>query len=276
MNTLSWSVLVNLLHGGMVWADAKAFILAYYVPADSVSQTAAAAEMEANKTAGANVVAVGAQAPGDRTASWYVQGAPFENALPSTVGATLPNFINAAAGDTLQRASGGGLAFASGGGGGVTMGPFGSTPNANGATITAGVQELEPADNTHPGGVSIAAQTLKGVKTFTDAMKVNGTVFLGIAAGESQGAIWLGPTAFAAPSDTNFALQVFNNQCYLNGHQFVHLTIDGTDAVVVDLHTTPGVLDCTGLGTTGSIKLKSPDGTVYTLSIANGGTVHIV
>jgi len=49
----------------------------------------------------------------------------------------------------------------------TSLGPFGSTPNADGASITSGVLTLQPADGTHPGGVSILAQTFAGNKTFT-------------------------------------------------------------------------------------------------------------
>lgn len=54
-----------------------------------------------------------------------------------------------------------------GGGGGVTsVGPFGNTPNADGGDISGSVLTLEPADGTHPGGVSITTQTFGGNKTF--------------------------------------------------------------------------------------------------------------
>lgn len=51
----------------------------------------------------------------------------------------------------------------------LSLGAFGSTPNADGASITANVLTLQPADNTHPGGVSTLAQTFAGVKTFSSA-----------------------------------------------------------------------------------------------------------
>jgi hypothetical protein len=49
------------------------------------------------------------------------------------------------------------------------MGAFGSSPNANGATITGSTLVLQPADATHPGGWSTGTQTLPGAKTFTGA-----------------------------------------------------------------------------------------------------------
>lgn len=51
--------------------------------------------------------------------------------------------------------------------GDVTLGAFGSTPNANGLTLTGQVLNMEPADGTHPGGLSITTQTIAGNKSFT-------------------------------------------------------------------------------------------------------------
>jgi hypothetical protein len=52
-------------------------------------------------------------------------------------------------------------------GGGLTLGAFGSTPNADGLSLSAGVLNMQPADATHGGGLSTVAQTLAGVKTFS-------------------------------------------------------------------------------------------------------------
>jgi hypothetical protein len=51
----------------------------------------------------------------------------------------------------------------------LSVGAFGSSPNANGASVSAGVLTLQPADGTHPGGVSITTQTFAGSKTFSSA-----------------------------------------------------------------------------------------------------------
>lgn len=51
--------------------------------------------------------------------------------------------------------------------GDITLGSFGSTPAANGASLAAQVLTLQPADGTHPGSVSTAAQTFAGTKTFS-------------------------------------------------------------------------------------------------------------
>lgn len=54
--------------------------------------------------------------------------------------------------------------------GDVTLGAFGSTPDAKGATLTGQNLQVQPADASHPGSVSVTTQTFGGAKTF------NGTV----------------------------------------------------------------------------------------------------
>lgn len=49
--------------------------------------------------------------------------------------------------------------------GDITLAAFGTTPNANGATLTGQVLNLEPASISRPGGVSTVAQVFSGVKT---------------------------------------------------------------------------------------------------------------
>lgn len=54
------------------------------------------------------------------------------------------------------------------GGASITVGPFGSAPNNAGAIVTGGtILTLEPADATHPGGVSTTTQSFGGNKTLT-------------------------------------------------------------------------------------------------------------
>jgi len=51
----------------------------------------------------------------------------------------------------------------------VTLGSVGSSPNANGASLSSQVLTLQPADNTNPGVITTSAQTIAGVKTFSSA-----------------------------------------------------------------------------------------------------------
>lgn len=87
-------------------------------------------------------------------------------AVVSTYTLVLPG-SQGGAGTTLVNDGSGGLTWQSAAS--ITIGAFGSTPNANGLTLTGDVLNMQPADGTHPGGVSIAAQTLAGVKTFSSA-----------------------------------------------------------------------------------------------------------
>lgn len=52
---------------------------------------------------------------------------------------------------------------------GLSLSAFGSVPNANGLSLTAGVLNMQPADATNGGGVSIDPQTFAGVKTFSSS-----------------------------------------------------------------------------------------------------------
>lgn len=53
-------------------------------------------------------------------------------------------------------------------GGTITLGAFGSAPAAEGASVSGSVLTMQPADATHPGEVSIAAQSFAGLKTLVN------------------------------------------------------------------------------------------------------------
>lgn len=72
--------------------------------------------------------------------------------------------------------------------GDVTIGPFGSTPNANGLSINGSqVLNMQPADGTHPGGVSITTQTFAGNKTFLGTIAMSSNKITGVASGTVSG-----------------------------------------------------------------------------------------
>jgi hypothetical protein len=60
----------------------------------------------------------------------------------------------------------------------VTLSAIGSTPNANGATLTGQVLNLQPASASYGGVVSTGTQTFAGQKTFIDAVILNSTLNL--------------------------------------------------------------------------------------------------
>ena len=58
----------------------------------------------------------------------------------------------------------------------MTLSAIGSTPNANGATITGNVLNLQPASATFGGVITIGAQTFAGEKTFSSNLISNGSI----------------------------------------------------------------------------------------------------
>ncbi len=97
--------------------------------------------------------------------------------------------------------------------GDVTLGSFGSSPSATGASLSSQILTLQPADATHPGLVSAAAQTFGGIKAAdglqtvgaTSGMTGTNNTFLG-SLDSTHGALWILPTA-TAPTTTNAAIQ---------------------------------------------------------------------
>lgn len=58
---------------------------------------------------------------------------------------------------------------------GITLAPIGFTPNENGASITSGVFNLQPADGNLGGVLSGTTQTIAGRKTFPQGIKLPGS-----------------------------------------------------------------------------------------------------
>lgn len=121
----------------------------------------------------------------------------------------------------------------------VTIGTFGSTPNSGGLSIdpTTQVLNMQPADGTHPGGVSTTGQTFAGVKNFSNnifAANLSGTnsgdVSIGTAnglslSGQAVSLALAGVTTTGALSSTDW--NTFNNKQAL-GPYLTGLTGDGT------------------------------------------------
>lgn len=60
----------------------------------------------------------------------------------------------------------------------LTLAAFGSTPNANGLTLTGQALNMQPASDTQPGGLSTAAQAIGGEKRFAAGVKVGSNTAL--------------------------------------------------------------------------------------------------
>lgn len=55
----------------------------------------------------------------------------------------------------------------------IALTAFGSTPNANGLSVSGQTLNMQPADGTNPGGVSTTTQTFAGAKTFSSPVTAN-------------------------------------------------------------------------------------------------------
>lgn len=77
-----------------------------------------------------------------------------------------------AASTNLQNDGSGNLSWVAAGAD-VTLAAFGSTPSANAASLSGQVLTLQPADGTHPGGVSTGTQSLAGAKTFANTVTIS-------------------------------------------------------------------------------------------------------
>lgn len=77
----------------------------------------------------------------------------------------------------------------------VTLASVGSTPNADGATLTGQVLNLEPADSSNPGVVSTGAQNFAGNKTFDDDVIVSGSIDAQNGIDSTTGTLDIGATA---------------------------------------------------------------------------------
>lgn len=163
------------------------------------------------------------------------------------------------------------------------LGNVGSTPAAAGASLgTDGTLTLQPADDTHPGVVTTGAQTWAGVKTFsgTGTMAVDGGNLTG--APDSDAA---GHAAFVL--DTTTTLAGGADVLHVNIHGFNLFKINaagGATFYASGSLTTPAnvymvgtaVLDMATGGSAGSsIKMKSADGTTFTLTVSNAGALVI-
>lgn len=136
------------------------------------------------------------------------------------------NSVNQAAMDLRTHV----LALEAGGGGSVTVGTFGSTPNANGASASGSTLTLQPADGTHPGLLTSGAQTIGGAKTLTGALVgTSGTFSGGVdLSGVTSGnnAISLGGTS-SILMDTSNAHMVFA----VGGSRYLQVDSSGTHAL---------------------------------------------
>lgn len=88
----------------------------------------------------------------------------------------------------------------------VTVGPYGSSPNANGGTITLNTLTLQPASAAFPGGLTTGVQSIAGNKTFTGtlaASNLSGTNTGDITIGTANGLSLVGQALSLGLSSTS-------------------------------------------------------------------------
>lgn len=89
----------------------------------------------------------------------------------------------------------------------ITLAPIGAVPNANGATLAAGVLNLQPASDTLGGVLTAGAQEIGGDKTFTEDIFAEKTIDLALTVDATIGVISMGGQPYIhsyADSDNTF------------------------------------------------------------------------
>lgn len=84
--------------------------------------------------------------------------------------------LAAGTGITITPSGGDTLTIASTSSGDVTLSAFGSSPNANGASLSGQALTLQPASASFPGGVSTTTQAFAGIKTFGSQINADGGI----------------------------------------------------------------------------------------------------
>lgn len=103
--------------------------------------------------------------------------------------------------------------------GDITLTAFGAAPSANAATLSGQALTLQPADSSHPGGISTLAQTLgAGNKSFTDHVALNNAKQIYFnAIGDTNWRIGRATGAFSTPHIGGATLQVVVNSSASEG-----------------------------------------------------------
>ena len=97
--------------------------------------------------------------------------------------------------------------IAAAGTGVTTMAAIGSSPNANGATISGSTFTLQPANASFGGAVTTTTQTFAGPKTLADNATFNGTGTAITATAGAIGAILIGSSVGAVLTGGSFGLE---------------------------------------------------------------------
>lgn len=107
-----------------------------------------------------------------------------------------------------------------------TVGAFGSSPDAKGASLSGTTLTMQPADATHPGEVTTGAQTFAGAKS------VDSTFTSTVAAGNSF-KVTGGSKYCLNAACTSYVYDDGFGSAYVVGASDIHLNSSGTNAAAV-------------------------------------------
>ena len=157
-----------------------------------------------------------------------------------------------------------GSACGSGGSGVTTLAAIGSSPNANGATISGSILNLEPASASFGGVVTTGTQTFAGAKTFNSDVVAN-TITVGLGSGSVATTTALGYQAMNSSLTMNNSVAV-GYQALKNAGQVISAgsMIAGNEYMIQTTGTTNYVAEQ-------GASSNSP-GTVFTAAAPGTGT----
>jgi hypothetical protein len=155
-------------------------------------------------------------------------------ALINTFTSSLSGACTASGGGTTNFLRADGTWAAPPGAGFTSFGAYGSTPNANGASVSGTVATLQPADASNAGGVSVVAQSFSGAKTFTGQLidsdngaastppvSIVGTVFSGGSSTTTKPQFLVEPTGTTSTGwQTTGTMVGVNSPSGFTGHAF--------------------------------------------------------
>jgi hypothetical protein len=164
----------------------------------------------------------------------------------------------------------------------VTVGTISSTSNANGATITAGVLNLAPADATNGGIVTTGAQIFSGDKEIAGNLKVSQILgaetldqssTIGYAGTGAYSSVWQSFTAGTSGVLSKVSMDFYN--CQASGTLYIY---QGTGTNGTVLTSQPFSISTIGAEIFADFTLTNPvdvqSGSVYTIAfIASSGTL---
>ena len=161
----------------------------------------------------------------------------------------------------------------------VTLGAVGSSPNANSATLTNQVLNLEPASITFPGVITTGTQSIAGDKTFTGnitaanltgsntgdvTLTAFGSVPNANAASLSGQALTLQPADATNPGGVSIGAQTFAGNKTFNNNLIVIGSTTLATSLTGPLKATAGLVSSSAINLTTEV--------TGILPIANGGT----